>query len=80
MLQCLQPDTHHSDDIVEIFHGMERPLVLCGFHGSQVHNDGEPHKCSATCTGPHYGQQYDGEICPRCGGNRYGCLSGVCVP
>lgn len=29
---CQYSGRHHSDDLIEVFHGRENPAVLCGFH------------------------------------------------
>ena len=30
------PGDNHSDDLVEVYHGAEKPLVVCGFHEASV--------------------------------------------
>lgn len=38
--RCMVPDvlrgvrTSHSDDVVEVWHGMDTPAVGCGFHAT----------------------------------------------
>lgn len=32
---CQVPASHHSKDMLTIYHGDKEPLVVCGFHSSQ---------------------------------------------
>lgn len=31
---CMVPHGPHSDDVVEVWHGLESPAVGCGFHAT----------------------------------------------
>ena len=36
MTPCKHTGTNHSPDTVNVWHGSETPLTLCGFHASRL--------------------------------------------
>jgi hypothetical protein len=36
IMKCQFPTDNHSTDLIEVWHGADTPLILCGFHNRYV--------------------------------------------